>query len=158
MRQNLPKNKAFVLLDIFMMKFKKFIQNNFGRFPVRKMPDIFELDDIRLQGHDLAEPCHQMPAGDFIFETVNHPERLPHSLQSADPAGAVFGAFGHVSNQFMRDSFAVVIFEKRREIFQFFGARLSLRAKDGSETFFENRVRHQFSEKKPGAADENFLR
>ena len=81
-----------------MMEFKKLIKHRVGRFPMRKMPDAFQLDDVILRGKKRAKSFDQMFARNFIFEPVDHPKRLAHRAERADPALAVSGAFGHVAN------------------------------------------------------------
>src|SRR5215203_3036707 len=141
-----------------MMKFKKIIEDNFRSFPMRKMPDVFELDNIFLRGKKRAEPFDQMFARHFIFEPVNHPERLAHPGERTDPALTIFSALGHIADEFVRDSFAAIVFEKRRKIFQLRFGRLRFSAENRGEAFFENRVDNKSSEQKSDWADKKFLR
>ncbi len=98
------------------VKIKIFIENNGRDFKMREMSDVFEFENIFLLGNDFFKPFNQMFSRNFVRRTVDKAEGNSHCLQRADPARPVFGAFGHITNQFVRDSSAVVKFENVEKI------------------------------------------
>ena len=59
-------------------------------FEMREVPDAGEHDDVGLTGDELAEPAHEVLAGDRFGDTVDEPGRLLQAPQRAEPAFAVF--------------------------------------------------------------------
>ena len=140
------------------MKGEKVFENRFGNFKMREMSDVFEFDDIGLMRHDFTKSFDQMFARNRVSRTVDKKKRLFHSLQSADPARSVRLAFGHITNEFVRDAPSVVELKNLQKFIEFRRGRLRIFAENRSQTLFKARVGNESAEQKTDWADENFLR
>ncbi len=107
---------------------------------MRKVSNIWHLDNISLIGYDLAKSCHQMLARDRIERAVYEKEGLRQPLQRCHPTLAIFLPFLHISDQLVCDQLSVIVFEQPHKIVQLFNGGFCAEPKDRGEARRKTRI------------------